>query len=307
VIVLQTNDLFVRLDPEHGGEVLDLIDPLTGAQYLGRPPFASLPPQAGELGEDTWTDCYRGGWQTVAPNAGNGCTVDGIEHGFHGAASVAPWRLVDAFPDAVTLEWEGHGLVASRRLAIEEGALAVETSWRATTRIAPMICVEHFTLGIQILCPGVEILLPGGRGFELDEVEGPVRAPAAAPAWPDVLLLDGSIERVDRWSLDQRRARFCCIADIPDGRLEVRNTSTGAGLALEWDVGVLPHLWMWHEVRTSGGRWRGQAEVLGLEPASVPHSLGLARALEEGQAHVVHPATALTYRMVVRPLRGSPR
>lgn len=77
---------------------------------------------------------------------------------------------------------------------------------------------------------------------------------------------------------------------------------------VERDVGVLPHLWMWHEVRTSGGRWRGQAEVLGLEPASVPHSLGLARALAEGQAHVVYPGVAQTSRMVVRPLRGrSPR
>jgi hypothetical protein len=23
---------------------------------------------------------------------------------------------------------------------------------------------------------------------------------------------------------------------------------------VEWDVGVLPHLWMWHEVRASGRR-----------------------------------------------------
>ena len=165
-----------------------------------------------------------------------------------------------------------------------------------------MICVEHLTVGIQLLCPDVEILLPGGRGFELDEIHGPVRAPAAAPAWPDVLLLDGTIERVGSWSLDESRARFCCIADIPDGRLEVRNTATGAGLALEWDVSVLPHLWLWHEVRTSGGRWREQGEMLGLEPASVPHSLGLARALAEGQAHVVRPGTDLTYSMVVRPL-----
>jgi hypothetical protein len=66
VIVLQTSDLFVRLDPAHGGEILDLINPHTGAQYLGRPPFASLPPQAGELDEGTWTSSYRGGWQTVA-------------------------------------------------------------------------------------------------------------------------------------------------------------------------------------------------------------------------------------------------
>lgn len=302
MIVLQTDDLLVRLDPGHGGEILDLIDPRTGTQYLGRPPFAPLPPRAGELDEDTWTDSYRGGWQTVAPNAGNACTVDGVDHGFHGAASVGTWQVDDRAPDAVTLAWEGHGLVASRRLAIRDGALVVETDWRATTSATPMICVEHLTVGVQLLAPGVEIRMPGGRGFELDEVHGPVRAPADAPDWPDVLLLDGSIERVDRWSIGESHGCFCCIADLPEGRLEVSNTLTGAGLVMEWDADVLPHVWMWHEARASGGRWRGHGEMLGLEPASVPHSLGLARALTEGQAHVVHPDVALTVRIVVRPL-----
>lgn len=304
VIALQTDELLVRLDPRHGGEILDLIDPRTGAQYLGKTSFAALPPKTGELDEETWTDSYRGGWQTVAPNAGNACTVDGVEHGFHGAASVAMWDVAEEAPGAVTLEWEGHGLRASRRLAIADRALAVETTWSAIARAVPMIYVEHLMVGIHVLCPEVEIRLPGGAGYELSEVDGPVRPPAAAPGWPEILLLDGSIERLDRWSLDRPRGRFCSITDIPEGRLEVRNTSTGDGLSVEWDIEVLPHLWLWQEVRVTGGLWRGQGEILGLEPASVPHSLGLARAIAEGQAHVIHPDAPLACRIVVRPLHG---
>jgi hypothetical protein len=304
VIVLQTDDLLVRADPAHGGEILDLIDVRRGVQYLGRPPFASLPPLAGDLDEKTWTDRYRGGWQTVAPNAGNACEVDGVHHGFHGAASAGRWAVADAGRDAATLTWQGHGLSVSRRLAIENGGLAVETTWRATSAPVPLIWVEHFTVGVQLLSPEVEIRLPGGRGFELSEIDGPARPPDGAPAWPDVLLLDGSREQFDRWPIDQPHARFGCIAELPDGRLEACNTATGEGLALEWDVQVLPHLWIWHEVRTSGGRWRHQAEMLGLEPASVPHSLGLARAIAEGQAHVVEPGAELSCRMVARPLDG---
>jgi hypothetical protein len=304
VIVLQTDDLLVRADPAHGGEILDLVNVRTGAQYLGRPPFAPLPPLAGDLDEDTWTDRYRGGWQTVAPNAGNACAVDGIHHGFHGAASTGVWSVADAGRDAATFEWEGGGLAVSRRLAIEGGGLAVETTWRAISSPAPLIWVEHFTVGVQLLSPEVEIQLPGGRGYELSEIDGPAQPPDGAPGWPDMLLLDGSIERLDRWSLDRPHARFGCIADLPSGRLEVRNAAIGDGLALEWDVEVLPHLWIWHEVRTSGGRWRQQAEVLGLEPASVPHSLGLARALAESQARIVEPGTDLSCRLVVRLLDG---
>jgi hypothetical protein len=206
-----------------------------------------------------------------------------------------------------TLGWEGHGLAVSRRLAIEDGALVVETTWRAPERPAPLIWVEHFTVGVQLLTPEVEIRLPGGRGFELSEVDGPAHPPAAAPEWPELLLLDGSSERADRHRIDRPHARFCCIADLPSGALEVRNAETGDGVGLEWDAQVLPHLWMWHEVRTSGGRWRQQAEMLGLEPASVPHSLGLQRALSEGQAHIVEPGTELRCRLVARPLdEGSP-
>ncbi len=304
MIVLKDDDLLLRADPAHGGEILDLINVRTGAQYLGRPPFASLPPRDGELDEETWTDSYRGGWQTVAPNAGNACTVDGVRHGFHGAASNGVWSVAAAGTDSATLEWEGHGLAASRRLVIADGALTAETTWSATAGPAPMVLVEHMTFGVQLLCPEVEILLPGGRGFELSEVDGPVRPPDAAPAWPEVLQLDGSVERVDRLPIDRPRAWFGCIADLPEGRLEVRNVATGDGIAAEWDVSVLPHLWMWHEARTSGGRWRGIAEMLGLEPVSVPHSLGLARALAEEQAHVVRPGADLTSRIVVRPLDG---
>jgi hypothetical protein len=304
VIALVADDLLVRVDPGHGGEILDLVDPRTGAQYLGRPPFASLPPRQGELDEETWTASYRGGWQTVAPNAGNACTVNGAGHGFHGAASTSAWRVRDAAPDAVTLAWAGHGLEASRRLAIEDAALVVETTWRAAGAPVSLVWVEHMTVGVQLLSPEVEIRLPGGLAFELSETDGPVWPPAEAPVWPDMLLLDGSVERADRWPLDRPRARFGCVADLPEGWFEVRNVATGQGLLVEWDIAALPHLWLWHEVRTSRGPWRGQGEMLGLEPASVPHSLGLARAIAEGQAHQVERGADLTCRVVARPLDG---
>lgn len=304
MIVLGTDDLLVRVDPAHGGEILDIVVPRTGAQYLGRPPFASLPPLHGDLDEEAWTGSYRGGWQTVAPNAGNACTVDGTVHGFHGAASTSGWQVLEPSADAVMLAWTGHGLAAERRLAIDGGALTIDTRWRATVRPTSMIWVEHLTVGVQVLSPEVEIRLPGGRGFELSETDGPAWPPEEAPAWPDLLLLDGSVERADRWPLDRPHARFGCVADLPEGRVEVRNAVTGEGLVVEWDVAVLPHLWLWHEVRASGGPWRGHGEMLGLEPASVPHSLGLARALAEGQAHRVEPGADLTCRLVARPLDG---
>ena len=51
----------------------------------------------------------------------------------------------------------------------------------------------------------------------------------------------------------------------PEGRAAVRNTRTGMALELAWDADWLRHMWIWHDVRTYGGAWRGQAEILVVE------------------------------------------
>ena len=41
--------------------------------------------------EPEWLTRYTGGWPLLFPNGGDACTVDGVFHGFHGEASIAPW------------------------------------------------------------------------------------------------------------------------------------------------------------------------------------------------------------------------
>jgi hypothetical protein len=283
MLVVRSDRALARLDPDHGGEILDLVDLVTGRQLLARPPFASSAPRHGDLDEETWTASYRGGWQCVTPNAGNRCDVDGEVHGFHGRASNDPWSVLDAEPSRATLRWSGHGLEVTRTVAADPEGLAVHTSWRATGD-ATLVALEHVALGLELLDPEVTIRLPAGRAYELSEQSGPTRPPDGARSWPDVLLLDGGTERVERWPLSERRSRLFAVADLPEGRAEAVNRRTGQGIRLEWDARALPHLWIWHEVRTTGGPWRELTEVLCVEPSTVPHTLGLATAIDEGQA-----------------------
>jgi hypothetical protein len=301
MITLCSDGVLARLDPQHGGEIVDLVDLATGRQLLGHPPFPSLTPRAGALDEEAWTNRYRGGWQTVTPNAGNRCVVDGEAHGFHGCASNSPWQLLEAHTSSAILRWSGHGLEVTRRVATVADELSVETEWVASSDGAAFVTVEHLVAGTELIAPAATVRLPGGRAFELSEATGPVRAPAAAPSWPDALLLDGSGERADRVSTDVVGSRFLAIEALPEGWYEVVNDHTGQGLRVEWDIASLPHLWLWLEVRASGGIWRGQAELLGLEPASVQHSLGLERALAEGQAVVLAAGERFASRLSARP------
>ena len=303
MIVLRSASLVAVVDPAHGAEVVELIDIASGSRMLGAPPFPPAPPVAGDLDEDTWTAAYRCGWQVAAPNAGNACGVRGDRHGFHGAASVGAWQVVEASTASASMRWHGHGLVATRTVTADGPGLISEMHWAAEAGPAPMVAVEHLVLGQRVLVPDTEITLPGGRAWELSEANGPVRPPCKAPVWPELLLLDGSIERGDAFPADQVRSRFAVVADVPAGRAAVCSPTAGWEVGLEWDERTLPHVWVWHEMRASGGLWRGQAELLGIEPASVPHSLGLERAVAEHQAVWIEPGAGFRTwtRLTVRP------
>jgi hypothetical protein len=301
MVSLASTSVALRIDPRHGGEVLDLIDLRSGRQLLGRPPFASDEPRSGELDETTWTRCYRGGWQVLVPNAGNACVNDGETHGFHGRASTDPWDLVEQTSNAATLVWNGHGLTVNRVFELNDDTVTVRSTVSAE-RTAPLVWVEHVGLGIELLDPAVEIDLPGGLAYELDEQVGPTEPPADAPTWPDLRLLDGTIERADRAELRSPRSRMLVVANVPEGRVAVHNRDHGQGIEIRWDTNWLPHLWIWHEVRTSGGPWREMAETLIVEPASVPHTLGLATAHAHAQAHVLHPGQERIAELTLRPL-----
>jgi hypothetical protein len=301
VLILSSDDVLVRVDPGHGAEVLDLVDLRSGRQLLGRPPFGAELPAPGDLDEERWTAAWRGGWQACLPNAGTACTVDGAYHGFHGRASNDPWTLVEADGGSCLVRWEGHGLGAERRIETA-AAVTVTTSVTALEESAPLLVLEHLTLGLELVEPGVELELPEGRASELDGELGPLRPPADAPLWPEIGLVDGGSERGDRWDLAEIRARVYVVRDAGAGRALVHNSGRDEGVEVTWSVETLPNLIVWHEARGSGGVWRNATEVLCLEPCSVGHLLGLAAALEAGQAHRLARDETLSWTMSVRPV-----
>jgi hypothetical protein len=301
MLQLSSSRLAARIDPGHGGEMLELIDVRSGRQLLGRPPFASDRPVSGELDETTWTRSYRGGWQLLVPNAGNPCVVDGVAHGFHGRASTDRWEVIESGADAATIEWAGHGLEVRRRFSLSHDRVTVRSTVRAERSVA-FVWVEHIALGIELLDPSVEIALAGGRAYEVSEQTGPPAPPDDAGYWPEVRLLDGTLERADRAILNAPRSRLLIVAQVPDGRLTVCNRDRCQGLEIEWDRSWLPHVWMWHEVRTTGGAWRELTETLVVEPASVPHALGLRTAHELDQAHWLEAGEHAETEIALRPL-----
>ncbi|HYM57721.1 MAG TPA: hypothetical protein VES79_07130, partial [Solirubrobacteraceae bacterium] len=212
MLILRSDELLVRVDPSHGAEVLDLVELGSGRQLLGRPPFGSEAPAPGDLDEDPWTAAWRGGWQGCLPNAGTACEVDAIRHGFHGRASNDPWVVVEAGERDCGVRWEGHGLAAERRMEVSN-ALTITTEVTALDQGAPLVALEHLSLGLELIEPRVELELPAGPASELDDSLGPATPAEDAPRWPEIALAGGGTERGERWALEEQRGRVYVVRD----------------------------------------------------------------------------------------------
>lgn len=290
------------VDPRHGGEIFSLVDLEAGRQVLAGPPFSPQDPDPTALGFEPWVSAYRGGWQFVGPNVGAPCVVDGEEHAFHGRASTAPWEIVSAGAREAVLAWRGHGIALRRRIVVDEG-VHIELEARATDRPVPLLVAEHVAFGVELLDPEVTIDVAASSAYEWG-ADGPFAPPTEAPRWPEALLLDGRVERVDRMP-EQAPGRLLTVADLEVGRARISNPARGLGYELTWDnTDWLRHVWLWREEHGAGGPWRGRASLLVVEPASIPHDRGLEHALEAGEARLLETGEAATYRASLCPIES---
>jgi hypothetical protein len=302
MLILKSRNVLIRLDPQRGGEILDLVDLSSGRQLLGRLPFGTAERAHGAiLDEEGWISGWRGGWQICTPNPGAPARVGGRHHSFHGHGSYEAWEVLSSEGSRALLRWRGQGLEVEREIRVEADTVMISTTHRSTGPPVPFAVLEHVSLGLEILDPVLEIELPPGRTIDLSDADGPVRAPADAPRWPQTLRADGTVEAIDRVSLTSPLSQFACVQDLDEGLAVARGRR--AGLELRWDTRVLPHIWVWYELRSMDGPFRRMAEIVALEPCSVPHSLGLERAVDEGQAIWIETGSDITYELQARVLR----
>jgi hypothetical protein len=143
-------------------------------------------------------------------------------------------------------------------------------------------------------------ILPAAPAYEWGGT-GPFTTAAGAPVWPEALLTDGRVARVDRMP-EEPGSRLLTTASLPAGRARVLNPLRGLGYELVWQTDWLRHVWLWREERTAGGPWRERASLLVVEPASVPHDRGLAHAVDHGEARTLEPGETASYALALRPV-----
>jgi hypothetical protein len=291
MIEIASEAVRVTVNPRVGGTITAITHLGVGLSVLGDTPWdASDAPIAG-LGardETQWLTRYGGGWPLLFPNGGDACTVDGVFHGFHGEASIAPWRA--SVSDA-TLKLARRFFTVPvemrRELAVDSDLLIIREHVRLTgPEPITVMWGHHPSFGSDLLAGPVEIT-SGARCITADAAYNPAAnplVPGGAGQWP---VLPGKAGRVDLGR----------PADIPGGGLAamaylhdfeaswaaIRRLDNAIAVALSWDGRRFPCAWLWLELGgTTEAPWHGRGRLVGVEPNTTWPANGLAYAVRSG-------------------------
>ena len=287
MVTLENAALHVAVNPKVGGTVTEVRHRETGLSVLGRVPWTTVDVPLGSLAardEPEWLTRYTGGWPLLFPNAGDACEIDGVFHGFHGEASIAPWRIVGT----------GHRLVLERRFhtvpvtmrrsfSLEGDSLLIEeTLQSAGAEPLNVMWGHHPTFGSDLLDRPFEITCGATRVTaepQYDPPANPLRA-GAVGHWPQIAGKDGSIDLAH-----PRRpwASLVYLEDFTSPWAAIRRLDDAIAVHLSWDGRRFPCAWAWYELEaTAEEPWSGRTHLIGIEPNTTPCALGLAEARRRG-------------------------
>ena len=192
-VVLESEALRVTVNPLVGGTITAIEHKGLGASVLGTTPWepeVTTPDSFAAPDERIWLTRYGGGWPLLFPNGGDACEFDGVFHGFHGEASLAPWEA----------EGEGAVLRLRRRFAsvpvdmhremtVTGELVTVRERLRMLgTQPVKVMWGHHPTFGSDLLAGPFEIQ-SGARHVTVDDgydpaAESPAgRAPSGPGLW----------------------------------------------------------------------------------------------------------------------------
>jgi hypothetical protein len=310
-ITIVSKELQVTVNPQVGGTITQIRHLGSGLSVLGTVPWDAIDaPIASFAARDEahWLTRFTGGWPLLFPNGGNACTVDGMFHGFHGEASIAPWtysasrstlRLTRRF---FTVPVEIH-----RELGVEGNQLIIREEIRMHgSRPIDVMWGHHPSFGSDMLAGPIEITTSGKRvivdtGY--DPATNPL-LPGAQGDWPTVAGKRGSF---DLSHPTGTMAALAYLHGFDMAWVAMRRLDNAIAVALSWDAAQFPCAWLWFELNgTDEVPWHGRTRLIGIEPNTTRLAAGIAEAKAQGSALLrLHPGARLytTLRLqVFRPI-----
>lgn len=309
---LGSSDFLIEVDLDLGSEMTYLGTSTRNvlASYDWATPVpASMSTSYGDHVLD-WLSEYRGGWQTLLPNAGDPCVVDGVPLPFHGEWSRARVTVMEQDKHSITVRSGLRlPLVAQRSIAVDPRNRSV-TITQSITNVggtpASFVWGEHPAFALS---PNTRLHIPAHsvRSAAVSVGAHQDVLVDAAGSWP---MMPGTGEAEIDLSIvpTQPTERLCYLPDVQGGWAVLEDSDVS--VALSWDVAAFPHIWLWQEIGGEGFPWFGRSAITAIEPQSTWPANGLAAAIETGQAQWLDPGQSADAWMtvaIVDTLAGTPK
>lgn len=295
-VTLATERLRISIDPGRGADILSILDLVTDVELLFSTPWrgqadairAGAAPQYAGDSAQAWLEQYRGGWQTLCPNAGPPREYLGAKLGFHGEASTVEWKLehLDDTSAELSVDLFTVPLRIRRHLSVDGGSVeVVDELTNVSDRPLTVDYSHHPALGGAFLGDECEVST-NATMFTPDTTSD-----APPFRWDEVGSRMSALP-----GPEGQMHEFGWLSGFPtDGAwAAVTNPTLGVTARLTWDPRLLPHAWWWQEFNsTHEFPWFGKARVFAIEPASTPTS-------GPGRAGGVNVASRATVSIPVR-------
>ncbi len=280
-ITLTSDDLVVQVDPGRGSDILSIEHRESGIDVMFSTPWRSRADDlrrshkvpSGPDSMSAWLEQYRGGWQTLCPNAGAPRVRDGAPLSYHGEASVVPWSLIEMTNTSVSLSVElvSVPLRIDRSIEVVADTVCITDTLTNLSPVTQAIDFSHHPALGGVFLDGPCTIETGASTFVNDFDSGIDDVAAdSRHAWPLVTMSNGEVRDLSQVAeAGVEESAFGTLTDFDGHWASVTNARLGIQVRLEWDGAQLPYAWLWQELGgTAGWPWYRRARVVAIEPSS---------------------------------------
>jgi len=289
VLRVENEALSVAVNPRVGGTIVDIRHKPSGLAVLGKVPWDTVDAPIDSLAapdEFVWLTRFTGGWPLMFPNGGDACTDAGLFHGFHGEASIAPWRAGER-EGRIVMERRFYIVPVTMRREISlDGDVLVLRERVHSTGPLPMKVMwgQHVTFGSDLLDGPFE--LGGNAGLlSVDDDYDPPANPLVPGTLGTLSTIEGKSGPLDFTRPREPIASLAYLHGYSGDRAwaSMRRVDGRIAAVLSWQADRFPCAWLWCEIEgNTDPPWYGRTRLVGIEPCTTRPASGIAGARRKG-------------------------
>lgn len=304
---LENESLKIGVLPSKGADIYAFIYKPGGVDFLMKS-TAGLQPPGGQPPAD-FLENYEGGWQELFPNPGDAYQAPGVSLPFHGEVALLPWGCTVERDDEqettirLSVQCEQTPFKLERLMRLRQGLPALEivgTVTNLSASPAHFCWGQHIVLGGEFLEAGCSLEVPARTIITPQELYEPATArlaPGQSEPWPWARGRNPG-EKFDLRRVLSPEARThddVYLTGLERGTLSVANPRLGLRFWLDWDAQVFGCLVNWQPFGGADLPPLTGIYGMGIEPWT--SHLGLAQAVEAGEALQLDPGASLSTRL----------